>query len=44
VVSKFLPQHLLGLGLVKMGRLQTSAPLLLLRVRNGDIWGGQASA
>jgi hypothetical protein len=40
VVSEFLTQHLLGLALVKMGRRRAGMPVLLLRVRNGDIWGG----
>jgi hypothetical protein len=41
VVSKFLPQRLLGLGLVKVGRRRAGVPLLLLRVRNSDIRVGR---
>jgi hypothetical protein len=44
VVSKFLPQCLLGLGLVEVGRRGTGVPSPLLRARNGDIRGGQAGA
>jgi hypothetical protein len=40
----FLPQRLLSLGLVKVGWRRAGVPLLLLRARNGDIWGGQAGA
>jgi hypothetical protein len=43
VVSKFLPQRLLGLGLVKVGRCRADAPLLLLRARNSDVRNGQTS-
>jgi hypothetical protein len=41
VVSKFLPQHLLGLGLVKVGRRHTGVTPLLLRAHDDGIWGGQ---
>jgi hypothetical protein len=41
IVSKLLPQRLLGLGLVKMSRRRAGVLLLLLRVRHGDIWGGR---
>jgi hypothetical protein len=37
VVSEFLPQRLLGLGLIKMGQRRTGVPLHLLRARNSDI-------
>jgi hypothetical protein len=40
----FLPQCLLSLGLIKVGWRRAGVPLLLLRARNGDIWGGQAGA
>jgi hypothetical protein len=39
MVSKLLPQRLLGLGLVKVGRRHASELLLLLRASNGAIWG-----
>jgi hypothetical protein len=44
VVSKLLPQCLLGLGLVKMGRRRVGVTLLLLWVRDDDIRGGKDSA
>jgi hypothetical protein len=44
VVSEFLLQRLLGLGLIKVGRRHAGVPLLLFRARNNDIWGGQADA
>jgi hypothetical protein len=40
VVSKFLPQCLLGLGLVKVGRRRAGMPPLLLWARNNDVWSG----
>jgi hypothetical protein len=43
VVSKRLPQHLLSLGLVEVGRQRAGVLPLLLRARHGDVWGRQAS-
>jgi hypothetical protein len=44
MVSKLLPQRLLGLGLVEVGRWSASLPPLLLWALHGDIWGGEAGA
>jgi hypothetical protein len=44
VVSKLLPQRLLGLGLIKVGRRRVGVLPLLLQVRHGDVWGGEAGA
>jgi hypothetical protein len=44
VVSKLLPQCLLGLGLIKMGRRCAGVTLLLLWVRDDGIRGGKDSA
>jgi hypothetical protein len=41
VVSKLLPPRLLGLGIVEVGRRRAGMLPLLLRVRDGDVWGGQ---
>jgi hypothetical protein len=41
VVSKLLPQCLLGLGIVQVGRLRTGVLPLLLGACDGDILGGQ---
>jgi hypothetical protein len=43
VVPKLLPQHLLGLGLVEMGRRRASVAQLLLRVRDDNVRGGRGS-
>jgi hypothetical protein len=40
VVSKFLPQRLIGLGLVKVGRRRAGMPSLLLWARNNGVWSG----
>jgi hypothetical protein len=42
VVSKLLPQRLLGLGLVEVGRRHTGELPLLLQVHHCGIWGGEA--
>jgi hypothetical protein len=42
VVSKLLPQRLLGAGLVEVGRRRTGGLPLLLQVHHGGIWGGEA--
>jgi hypothetical protein len=42
VVPKLLPQHLLGLGLVEVGRRRAGMLSLLLLARHGNAWGGQA--
>jgi hypothetical protein len=42
VVSKFLPQRLLGLGLVKVGRRHTCVTPLLLRAHDDGVWGRQS--
>jgi hypothetical protein len=42
VVSKFFPQRLLVLGLVKVSGNHVGVPILLPRARNGDFWGGGA--
>jgi hypothetical protein len=44
VVSKFLPQRLLGLSLVKVGRRHAGVTLLLLWARDDDVRGGKGSA
>jgi hypothetical protein len=44
VVSKLLPQRLLGLGLVEVGLRRTGGLPLLLQVRHCGIWGGEAGA
>jgi hypothetical protein len=44
VVLKLLPQRLLGLGLVEVGRRRAGGFPLLLQARYGGIWGGEASA
>jgi hypothetical protein len=36
-----LPQRLLGLGLIEVGRRCAGVLPLLLRARHGDVWGGQ---
>jgi hypothetical protein len=41
VVMELLPQRLLGLGLIEVGRRCTGVLPLRLRARNGDVWGGQ---
>jgi hypothetical protein len=41
VVSKLMPQRLLGLGLVEMSRRRAGVTPLLLRVPDDDIRGGQ---
>jgi hypothetical protein len=43
VVPKLLPQRLLGLGLVEMGRRRAGVTPSLLWARDGDIRGGQGS-
>jgi hypothetical protein len=40
VVSKFLSQRLLGMGLVKVGRWCTGMPPLLLWACNNGVWSG----
>jgi hypothetical protein len=40
VVSEFLLRRLLSLGLDEMGRRRVGVNLLLLQVRNSDIYGG----
>jgi hypothetical protein len=42
MVMELLPQRLLGLGLIEVGRQCTGVLPLLLRARDGDAWGGQA--
>jgi hypothetical protein len=44
VVLKLLPQRLLRLGLVEVGRWRAGGIPLLLRARHGDIWGGEVGA
>jgi hypothetical protein len=44
VVSKLLPQGLLGLGLVEIGWRRAGGLPLLLRAYHCDIWGGEAGA
>jgi hypothetical protein len=44
VVSKFLPQGLLGLGLVEVGWRRAGRIPLPLQARHGGIWGGRAGA
>jgi hypothetical protein len=41
VVAELLPQRLLGLGLIEVGRRCAGVLPLLLRARHGDVWGGQ---
>jgi hypothetical protein len=43
VVSELLPQRLLGLGIVEVGRRRAGVLPPLLRACDGDIWGGQGS-
>jgi hypothetical protein len=42
MVSKFLPQRLLDLGLVEVGRWRAGGLPLLLQTRHGGISGGEA--
>jgi hypothetical protein len=44
MVSKLLPQRLLGLGLVEMGWRCTGVTLILLLARDDSVRGGQDSA
>jgi hypothetical protein len=44
MVSKFKPQVLLGLVLVKVGWRRAGGLPLLLQARHGGIWGGEAGA
>jgi hypothetical protein len=44
VVSKFLPQRLLGLSLVEVSRRRAGVTLLLLWARNDGVRGGKGSA
>jgi hypothetical protein len=44
VVSKFLPQGLLGLGLVEVGWRRAGRLLLLLQAHHTGIWGGETGA
>jgi hypothetical protein len=44
VVSKLLPQRLLGLGLVEVDRRRAGGLLLLLQARQGGILSGEAGA
>jgi hypothetical protein len=44
VVSKLLPQPLLSLGIIEVGRRRAGVLPLLSRARHGDIWGGEAGA
>jgi hypothetical protein len=44
MVSKFLPQRLLGLGLVEVGRRHVGGLPLPLQACHGGIWGGEAGA
>jgi hypothetical protein len=43
MISKFLPQRLLGLGLVEVGRRRAGVALLLLWARDDGVRGGQGS-
>jgi hypothetical protein len=44
VVSKFLPQRLLGLGLVEVGQQRAGVTPLLLWARDDGVRGGEGSA
>jgi hypothetical protein len=44
VVSKFLPQCLLGLGLIEVGRRRADVTSLLLWAHDDGIWGGRGCA
>jgi hypothetical protein len=44
VFSKFLPQDLLGLGLIEVGWRRAGGLPLLLQSHHGGIWGGKAGA
>jgi hypothetical protein len=44
LVAELLPQRLLGLGLVKVGRRRAGELPLLLRARHGAIRGGEGGA